>query len=161
MKQITEDLSHLPESGRIMALDVGDVRTGIAISDSMQILASPYSVLEEAPGVGLAEKIAAVARAEEAVALVVGLPLSQHGERGPQAEKVVAFCAQLEAQFGLPIVFCDERFTTVSAERSLIDAGMRRKKRKGVVDKVAAAGILRHALDQAVGARARAKLQQS
>lgn len=144
-----------------MALDVGDVRTGVALSDAMQIVASPHVVLTETPGPGLATQIAAMAREEEAVAVVVGLPLRQQGDRGPQAEKVLAFCAMLGEELALPIVLCDERFTTVSAERSLIDAGMRRKKRKGVVDKVAAAGILRHALDQAVGARARAKLQQS
>jgi len=158
MSILSENLADLPLQGRIMALDVGDVRTGVALSDALQILASPHSVLSEPPDAALAESVAALATQEEAQAIVVGLPLNKDGTRGPQAEKVLAFAGLLTDQCAVPVILSDERFTTASAERSLIGAGMRRKKRKTVVDKVAAAGILRDALDRAAGARARAGL---
>jgi len=160
MTSFSENLADLPAQGRIMALDVGDVRTGIAISDALQILASPHSVLTASADAALADAIAALATTEEAAAMVVGLPLNKDGTRGPQAEKVLAFSALLAERSAIPVILSDERYTTAAAERSLIGAGMRRDKRKKVVDKVAAAGILRDALDRAAGAKARAARDQ-
>ena len=133
-------------SGRILGLDVGDVRIGIAVSDETRLIATPHSVYTRVgwgPDVKHIQRIYAEARG----ALVVcGLPRNMDGSVGFQAEKVMAFAEQLR-KAGLPVVFQDERLSTVSAHQALIEGGMRRDSRKGTVDKVAAAVILQSYLD--------------
>lgn len=139
----------MAELGRIMALDVGEVRTGIAMSDPLQMIASPYDTLPVVSPKEDAAKLAALAAEQEVIRIVVGLPLNQHGERGPQAEKVLKVVKALEAATDVPVVLQDERFSTVAATRSLQAAGVKGKKRKGAVDKVAATHILQTHLDRA------------
>lgn len=133
-------------SGRILALDVGDRRIGVALSDEMQWIASPHSVYTRVgwgPDVKHIQKL----YAENAAVLVVcGLPKNMDGSVGFQAEKVMAFADKLK-EAGLPVAFQDERLSTVSAHQALIEGGMRRDERKGTVDKVAAAVILQSYLD--------------
>jgi len=134
--------------GRIVGLDVGDVRIGVAVSDPLRIIAQPYSVItRSAPEQDIAA-VRGVIEQTEAVCVVVGLPLNREGKTGPQAEKVLRFVEQLRAAVDIEIVTQDERFTTVAAERMLIAANVSRKNRKKVVDKIAAHHILQIHLDR-------------
>lgn len=146
---------NLPQEGRILALDVGDVRTGVARSDGLQMLASPFTTVPAQDVSAATEAVAKIAREEEAVAIVVGLPLHTSGEEGEQAGKVRGFVAELEGLVSVPIILQDERFTTAQVRRTLIDAGMRREKRKQVVDKLAATQILQTFLDRIAAERRR------
>jgi len=133
-------------TGRILALDVGDKRIGIAVSDPLRMIASPHSVYTRVgygPDVRFIQKLC---QEMDAALIVCGLPRNMDGSIGFQAEKVQSFAARLSAA-GLTVVFQDERLSTVSAHQALIDGGMRRDARKGVVDKVAAAVILQTYLD--------------
>ena len=133
-------------SGRLLGLDVGDRRIGIAVSDETQLIATPHSVYTR---VGYGPDCRHIARLYGelgCVGVVSGLPLNMDGSAGFKAEKVRAFAAKLE-EAGLPVAFQDERLSTVSAHEALIEGGMRREARKGTVDKVAAAVILQQYLD--------------
>ena len=133
-------------SGRLLGLDVGDRRIGIAVSDETQLIATPHSVYTR---VGYGPDCRHIARLYGelgCVGVVSGLPLNMDGSAGFQAEKVRAFAAKLE-EAGMPVAFQDERLSTVSAHEALIEGGMRREARKGTVDKVAAAVILQQYLD--------------
>ena len=133
-------------TGRILGLDVGDRRIGVAVSDEMQWIASPHSVYTRV-GYGPDVKHFQQLYADTAAVLVVcGLPRNMDGTVGFQAEKVMAFADKLK-EAGLPVAFQDERLSTVSAHQALIEGGMRREERKGTVDKVAAAVILQAYLD--------------
>ena len=133
-------------SGRIIALDVGDKRIGIAISDEMQWIASPHSVYTRVGWGPDVKHIQALYNAQNTVLVVCGLPKNMDGSTGFQAEKVIGFAEKLK-EAGLPVAFQDERLSTVSAHQALIEGGMRREQRKDVVDKVAAAVILQSYLD--------------
>jgi len=133
-------------SGRILALDVGDRRIGIALSDTTQMIATPHSVYTRVGWGPDVKHIQKLYNDHEAVLIVCGLPRNMDGSVGFQAEKVQSFAGQLE-KAGLPVVFQDERLSTVSAHQALIEGGMRREDRKGTVDKVAAAVILQTYLD--------------
>lgn len=127
-------------------MDVGDRRIGIALSDETQLIATPHSVYTR---VGWGPDVKHIQRLydeNKAVLVVCGLPRNMDGSVGFQAEKVQSFAEQL-IKAGLPVVFQDERLSTVSAHQALIEGGMRRDDRKGTVDKVAAAVILQTYLD--------------
>ena len=138
----------MSEPGRIMALDIGDVRTGVAVTDPMQLIASPHAVVQEKSLAATLDALAKLVNALEPVLIVAGIPLNQHGERGPQAEKVMRFVEQLRQRISVEILTQDERYSTAEAQRSLIAANMRRDKRKQVVDKVAATHILQAYLER-------------
>lgn len=133
---------------RKVALDVGDVRIGIATSDIMGIIASGYETYVRKGGDADYEYIAAFVKAHDADEVVVGLPVNMDGTEGPRAELTRAFAEELKNHIGaIPVKFQDERLTTVQAERMLIQGGVRRDKRKMVIDKVAATLILQAYLD--------------
>ena len=148
--------------GRILGLDVGEARTGVALSDPMQVLASPSGTLAvSGDALADAQAVAACAATHEVVGIVVGLPLNQHGEPGPQAQKVLAFVEALRAATGVPLETIDERFTTTMAQRSLQAGGprgssKRARQRKAQVDQLAAAQILQTWLDRRAAAQRRA-----
>ena len=131
---------------RIVGIDVGEKRIGIAASDMLGMTAQGVETYTRTGGDGDAAYIAAKARELGATLVVAGLPLNMNGTEGPSAQYVRAFAAEVEA-LGLEIKFQDERLTTVSAERMLIEADVSRKKRRQVVDKLAAVYILRAYLD--------------
>ena len=133
-------------SGRILALDVGDRRIGIALSDETQLIATPHSVYTRVGWGPDVKHIQRLFTENNAVLVVCGLPKNMDGSEGFQAEKVKSFAQQL-IQAGLPLEFQDERLSTVSAHQALIEGGMHRDERKGTVDKVAAAVILQSYLD--------------
>ena len=132
---------------RVLGLDVGEKRIGVALSDPLGIMASALTVIEGKSEASAIEQIIALAREHDAERIVVGLPRSLDGRLGPQASKVQAFADSLAGRTGIPVVTWDERFSTVEAERALVEAGMKRDKRKKRLDSVAAALILQGYLD--------------
>lgn len=132
--------------GRIVALDVGDRRIGIAVCDEMRIIASPHSVYTRVGFGPDVKHIKAICDQLGTKDVLCGLPRNMDGTEGFQSQKVRALAEQLE-KAGLNIYYQDERLTTVTAERALIEGGMHRQERRGTVDKVAAAVILQQYLD--------------
>ena len=133
---------------RKIALDYGEKKIGIAYSDIMGIIASGYDTLIRKSLHEDLEAIANVIKEKQADTLVVGLPINMDGTHGERVDKTHAFCEELKKVINIPIVFIDERLTTVSAEKLLISASVRREKRKTVIDKVAAMIILQSYLDK-------------
>ena len=129
----------------ILGLDVGDKRIGVAFADGL--LAIPLTVVDRAGEEADMEKLLALSREHGVERIVVGLPLSMNGSIGRQAEKVLAFSRSLSEHVDIPVDTWDERLSTVSAERLLLDSGMKREKRKGKRDAMAAAIILQAYLD--------------
>ncbi len=133
---------------RVLALDLGSRRIGVAVSDPSGTIASPHAVLERTGDTRRDHRAVADLVAETgAEVVVVGLPLSMTGERGPAARAAAAEITELAAVLPVPVVTHDERLTTISAERSLRGAGVRGARRRERVDKVAAAVILQAWLD--------------
>lgn len=131
---------------RVLGLDIGDKRIGVALSDQGRLIASPHSVYQRVGFGPDTRHFLDLARQVEAAYLVAGLPYNMDGSLGPQAQKAQAFCDKLR-EAGLEVIYIDERLTTRSAEAALIEGGMRREQRKDSVDKVAAALILQSHLD--------------
>ncbi len=129
-----------------LGIDPGDARIGVARSDPSGFLATPVETVRR--GKGDLARIARLAREDEVVEIVVGLPRSLSGSEGPAAEKARAFAARLATRVApVPVRLCDERLTTVSAEAMLRDRGRKGQQRRAVVDQAAAVLILQHALD--------------
>ncbi len=136
--------------GRVLGIDYGEKRIGLALSDPSGVVATPWQVVPAEPSQArTVERIAALAREAKAQQVVIGLPLRMDGSDGPAAEHVRRFGAQLQEALGLPLHYCDERFSTRTAEQALIAGGTRRQRRKQVVDKLAAQIILQHFLEMA------------
>lgn len=131
---------------RILALDVGDARIGVAVSDPLGIIAQPIGLVTRVGWGPDIAKITEFADQYDTRTLLCGLPLNMDGSAGGQADKVRAFAQQLEKK-GFTVTFWDERMTTVTAERALIEGGVHRADRKRLVDKTAAAVILQAYLD--------------
>ena len=127
---------------RIMSVDYGDSRTGIAVCDNGEILASPLTVITEYNFERCAEKVAELAKKEKAELIVVGYPKNMNGTTGERAEKCSGFADLVGELSGLPTELWDERRTTVTAHNYLNETNVRGKKRKAVVDAVAATIIL-------------------
>ena len=137
----------IPKEGRILGIDVGNVRTGVAKTDPLRIIVSPHGLVQED---SVEKAVAALHRLAvelEAVAIVAGLPLNQHGQPGPQAEKTLAFVERLREAVDIPVVTQDERYSTASAHRTLSQAKVKGRKRKKMVDSLAATVILQAYLD--------------
>lgn len=132
---------------RIMAIDYGDARTGVALSDATGFLAGRTFLIKSRKEDVVLEELTALARREGAQELVMGYPRNMDGTLGPRAEKYAAFAQRLNEATGLPVQLWDERRTTVDAHRILGDHGIRAKNRKDKVDAVAAALILEGYLD--------------
>ncbi len=137
----------------ILGVDHGDVRTGVAVCDKNEMLASPVTVITERRDPVLAEKLAALAAQYGAGEIVMGLPKNMDGSLGFRAQAILDFVPVLEAASGLPVVLRDERLSTVSAHRLLNETDTRGKKRKQTVDAVSAVLIL----EDHLGARRRQK----
>ena len=131
---------------RIIALDIGDVRIGVAVSDPTRTIAAPAEVITRVGWGPDTRKIKAICDRYETTCILSGLPLNMDGSEGFQAAKVRDFCTQLE-KAGLTVVFQDERLSTVSAEEALLEGNLSRAERKKNVDKVAAAVFLQQWLD--------------
>jgi putative Holliday junction resolvase len=133
---------------RILAIDPGSKRVGVALSDPTATIAQALTTMPAEPLATLPARIAEMARDHEAARIVVGLPKRLDGSRGPEAKAAQELAAAVRAASGLPVELVDERLTTVAAERSLIAGGMRRDKRRLSVDRVAATLMLQAHLDR-------------
>jgi putative holliday junction resolvase len=134
---------------RILALDHGTKRVGLALSDETGTIAQPLSFLPAEPAAKLFDLLKAIVTERKVEEIVVGLPRNMNGTYGPAAEKARAFVAALKQVLTVPVHTWDERLTTVQAHRMLIETGMRREKRKERVDQTAAAILLQSYLDHA------------
>lgn len=127
-------------SGRVMALDLGEARIGVALSDEMRMFATPLCQLDRRKDVFAA--LEALVRRYGVTEVVVGLPLNMNGTAGPAARAASEFAEALRARLHLPVATFDERLTTVAAERALLEADLSRARRRELRDKVSAALIL-------------------
>jgi putative Holliday junction resolvase len=135
-------------SRRILGVDLGARRIGVAVTDAMRIAAHPYATIERHGGQRDLDAIAKLVRDLDAERVVLGLPLSPEGEVGPAAKSAQAFAERLRAVLAVPVELIDESYTTVEAEEVLLEADLSRARRRQAVDRVAAAVILRRWLDE-------------
>lgn len=133
--------------GRVLGLDLGDARIGVALSDPDRRLAVAVGTIHVGQPPGELKAVAALTREHGATLVVVGLPLSMSGEHGAQARHASNFADALRAALAVPVVLQDERLSTVEAERGLRAAGIKGRDRRQVVDRTAAAVILQAWLD--------------
>lgn len=141
-----EPVAPVAERGRVIGIDLGDSRVGIALSNPDRTVASPLQVLKRSGE--LHREIAGLVDEWEANRVVVGLPLSLDGRVGPAAKKALAEVDRLGATLRVPVETYDERLTTVSAERLMTEAGLDSRNQRKVVDKIAAAILLQAWLDR-------------
>ncbi len=136
--------------GRMLGVDFGDARTGLAVSDASRFLASGIGYVSPGGLKKTAEKVAEVARENRVGAIVVGLPRNMDGSEGARAARCREFAERLHAllEGAVPVAMVDERLTTVSASRYLNETGTRGSRRKGVIDTLSAQIILQNALDR-------------
>lgn len=127
---------------KILAVDLGDARTGLAACDRTEFLSSPIGVIHDRTQEGTLQKVTAAVQEYAVGMVVVGHPINMNGSRGPRAQLCAAFAAQLRERVNVPVILWDERATTVSAHQALSENGVYGKKRKDTVDEVAAAMIL-------------------
>ena len=132
---------------RIMALDLGSKRVGVALSDELGLTAGGLTVLDREPKDQFLQAVKELSLEHQCGLIVLGLPRRMDGSLGPEAQRVLALARDIEAHVGLPVETWDERLSTVAVERVLLEADLSRKKRKKVIDKVAAAYILQSYLD--------------
>lgn len=137
----------LPAKGRLLGVDFGTVRVGLAVSDPDRILASPLDTYTRQNPDADAAYFQRVVKAEQIVGMVIGLPISLNDTEGPKAKEARAFAERLAEVTSLPVAFVDERFTSSIAEDALIAGGVKRDKRKGKRDRIAAVLILQGYLD--------------
>lgn len=131
----------------ILGIDLGRARTGVAVCDANEMLASPVEVVHEHSRQRLLERLAVLAEARGAAQIVVGLPRNMDGSEGESAQNARAFGAELGEKTGLPVAFSDERGTSITAHGFLNETNTRGKRRRAAVDAVAATIILQDYLD--------------
>ena len=136
-----------PAAVRIMGLDPGSKRVGVALSDGLGITAQGLTVLNRKPHAEFMARVRDLAEEHHVTRIVVGLPRSMDGSLGPEAQRALSLVNELKKHLSVEIVTWDERLSTAAAERALLEANVRRDRRKQVVDKVAAALILQSYLD--------------
>ena len=136
-------------TGRLLGVDFGDVRTGLALSDAARFLASGLETIKPGSMTKTAEAVAEAARAHGVVGIIVGLPVNMNGSQGERAEHARMFAAMLDERVGeMPILLLDERMSTMAASRFLNETNTRGQKRKQVIDTLSAQIILQNALDR-------------
>ena len=146
---IHDDVSALAAlPGPLMGLDLGAKTIGVAVSDGLRISATALETVRRTRFAADAARLEAIIAGRGIGAVVLGLPRNMDGSEGPRCQSTRAFARNLAARIAQPIAFWDERFSTVAAERALLAANSSRKRRRQVIDKVAAAFILQGALDR-------------
>ena len=146
--RIEEFVAALPPGGALLGLDLGDKTVGLAVSDLRRSVATPLHTLRRVKFTLDAAAILDLVRVRGIAGLVLGLPRNMDGSEGPRAQSTRAFARNMGALTPLPICFWDERLSTVAAERALLEADTSRKRRREVIDAVAAGYILQGALDR-------------
>ena len=140
-------LPDLKPSQRLLGLDVGAKTIGIALSDLSRIIASPTTTIRRTKFRADVAQLKALIEEHEIAALIIGMPFNMDGSEGPRCQSVRQFAANVLEVIDIPAALWDERLSTVTAERVLLEADMSRKRRAEVIDKMAAAVILQSALD--------------
>lgn len=133
---------------RVMGLDFGEKRIGVAMSDPMGILASPLTVIETESSERAVDRIISLTQEHEVERIIVGLPRSLDGTEGKQAQAALSFIEILKGSVAIPVETWDERFSTVAASRMMREAGVKKGKKKKPLDSAAAAIILQNYLDR-------------
>lgn len=140
--------AEVPAMRAIMGLDLGDKTIGVAVSDSLRSVASPYETVKRKKFGLDAARLLEIVGERDVAGIVLGLPRNMDGSEGPRCQSTRAFARNLEKLTPLPIGFWDERLSTVAAERALLEADASRKRRAEVIDNVAASYILQGVLDR-------------
>jgi len=139
-------------TARLVGLDVGEKRIGVAVSDGLGMTAQPVGVVERKSLDKDAARILELVAEYQIECAVAGLPLQMDGDEGEQSARVRHFCAAFSKRTGIEVVYQDERLTSAQSERMLIDSGVRRGRRRQVIDKMAATLILQAYMDSHPGA---------
>lgn len=134
--------------GRIIGLDFGSKKIGVAVSDELRLTAHGLENVRARPAEQALEVLKQLAREYNVAEIVIGLPLNMDGTSGPAAEAARAFAVRLESELSVEVHLSDERLTTIMAEKTLLEANLSRAKRKGLRDRLAAVLILQNFLDQ-------------
>ena len=146
--ELSELKGLLAADARLMGLDLGTKTIGVAVSDLSRTIATARTTLRRTKLSRDIEALRAMIAAEEVGGIVVGLPVNMDGSEGPRAQSARDTAANLAKALALPVALWDERWSTVAAERAMLDADLSRRKRARKVDQVAAAYILQGALDR-------------
>lgn len=146
--EVPNPLTALPPTGKLLGLDLGTKTIGVAISDGVRYSATPLETIRRQKFTQDVVRLLELVAENEAVGIVLGLPLNMDGSEGPRVQSTRAFARNLAAKVTIPIVFWDERLSTSAVTRTLIEADVRRDKRREVVDKLAASYILQGALER-------------
>lgn len=147
VRNLAELAEHLPPGRRLLGLDLGERTIGLALSDSLRMVASPMETLDRGRFTDDATKLLDICAEQEVAALIIGLPVNMDGTEGPRCQSARAFARNLEAIYDIEMAFWDERLSTMAVTRTMLDADLSRARQKKVVDKMAAAYILQGALD--------------
>ncbi|HKL04585.1 MAG TPA: Holliday junction resolvase RuvX [Roseovarius sp.] len=147
-EDIADFATALPPGQPIMGLDLGTKTIGVALSDRLLSVASPFETIKRRKFGLDAAQLLEIATKREAAGLVLGLPRNMDGSEGPRCQSTRAFARNLAQLTDLPISFWDERLSTVAAERALLEADASRKRRAEVIDNIAASYILQGVLDR-------------
>ena len=145
---IEEFAASLPPMRALMGLDLGDKTIGVAVSDGLRSVASPYETVRRKKFGVDAARLLEIVSERNVAGIVLGLPFNMDGSEGPRCQSTRAFARNLEKLTPLPIGFWDERLSTVAAERALLEADASRKRRAEVIDNIAASYILQGVLDR-------------
>jgi putative Holliday junction resolvase len=135
---------------RILALDHGTVRVGVALSDELKMIASPLEFIPAEPWDAFLQRLQQIIAEKQVERVLVGMPRNMDGSFGPAAEKVRAFVEQLRAVLPVPVQTLDERLSSVQAQKLLAQSGLKAKQQRGKVDQMAAAVLLQSYLDNLV-----------
>ena len=139
--------SKLPASSRLMGIDPGSKKIGLALSDITRMIASPSHTIRRKKFSGVVTTLTALVITENIGGIIIGLPLNMNGSIGPSAQSATQFAENLSSQMDIPVGLWDERLSTAAVERSLIEADLSRHRRSELVDKLSATYILQGALD--------------
>ncbi len=145
---LEEYANSAPPLGRLAGLDYGTKTIGVSISDTMQTISSGLETIKRTKFKNDAARLLEIIEEYEIKAIIIGLPLNMDGTEGPRVQSTKAFARNLAGITSLPLIFWDERMSTQAAERTLLEADSSRKRRKEVIDKMAATYILQGALDR-------------
>ncbi len=145
--ELTEIKNHLKAGQRLLGIDLGSKTIGIALSDIMYRIATPMETLKRGKFTHDADRLLTIITEQKVGGLILGFPLNMDGSEGPRCQSTRAFAQNISEKIDIPIALWDERLSTAAVTRTLLEADTSRKRRKQVVDKMAAAYILQGALD--------------
>jgi len=142
-----EFLQKLPTHNRVLGLDVGEKTIGLALSDVMRRIATPYATIERKKFTHDMEELKKIIAAQSVCGLIIGYPINMYGTLGPRTQSTRAFVSTMSKHIELPMLLWDERMSTMAVERTMLAADLSRKRRDELVDKLAASYMLQGFLD--------------